>query len=52
MAFAQDFEDLKIWQRSRELANAVYDAFGKCREFDFRSQIQSAATSVMNNLSL
>lgn len=52
MSFAEDFEDLKIWQRARELANVVYDSFAKCREFDFRSQIQSAATSVMNNLSL
>ena len=51
MAFAAVFEDLKIWQRSRELANVVYNSFAKCREFDFRSQIQSAATSVMNNIS-
>jgi len=50
MSFAESFEDLKIWQRSRELANAIYDVFAKCREFDFRSQIQSAATSVMNNI--
>jgi len=50
MSFAESFEDLKVWQRSRELANSVYDTFGKCREFDFRSQIQSAATSVMNNI--
>ena len=50
MAFAESFEDLKIWQRSRELANAVYDAFMNCREFDFRNQIQSAATSAMNNI--
>jgi four helix bundle protein len=52
MSFAESFEDLKIWQRARVLANQTYDAFGKCREFDFRNQIQSAATSVMNNLSL
>jgi four helix bundle protein len=52
MAFAQDFEDLKIWQRARVLANQTYDTFAKCREFDFRNQIQRAATSVMNNLSL
>lgn len=50
MNFAESFEDLRIWQRARELCNAVYDAFGKCREFDFRNQIQSAATSVMNNI--
>jgi four helix bundle protein len=50
--FAENFEDLKIWQRERALANEIYDAMEKCRDFDFRSQIQRAATSVMNNLSL
>ena len=50
MGFAEDFEDLQIWQRSRVLTNAVYNAFEKIRDFDFRSQIQSAAVSVMNNI--
>ena len=49
MAFAERFEDLKVWQEARELANAVYDAMVKCRDFDFRSQIQRAAVSAMNN---
>jgi hypothetical protein len=31
--FAENFEDLKIWQRSRALANEVYDAMEKCRDF-------------------
>lgn len=52
MDFAENSEDLKIWQRARALANEVYDSMNKCRDFDFRSQIQRAATSVMNNLSL
>jgi len=50
MEFAESFEDLRIWQRARVLANQTYDAFAKCREFDFRNQIQRAATSVMNNI--
>jgi len=50
MEFAENFEDLRIWQRAKELANPVYDSFAKCREFDFRNHIQSAATSVMNNI--
>ena len=47
------FEDLKAWQKSRELTNAVYQI---CRErpltldFSLRDQIQRAAVSVMNNL--
>lgn len=49
MDFAENFEDLKIWQRARALANEIYDSMNKCRDFDFRSQIQRAATSVMNN---
>ena len=32
MSFAEHFEDLKVWQCSRELANVVDDAFGKCRQ--------------------
>ena len=44
-----NFEDLKIRQRARALANEVYDAMAKCGDFDFRSQIQRAAASVMSN---
>jgi len=50
MGFAENFEDLQIWQRSRVLTNEVYDAFEKIRDFDFRSQIQRASFSVMNNI--
>ena len=42
MDFAENFEDLKIWQRARALANEIYDSMNKCRDFDFRSQIQRA----------
>jgi hypothetical protein len=31
--FAENFEDLKIWQRARALANEIYDAMNKCRDF-------------------
>ncbi len=44
--FAENFEDLKIWQRARALANEVYDAMEKCRDFDFRSQSQREACEV------
>lgn len=49
MVFAENFEDLKIWPRSRALANEVYDAMAMCGDFDFRSQIQRAEAAVMNN---
>ena len=29
--FAENVEDLKIWQRARALADEVYDAKEKCR---------------------
>jgi four helix bundle protein len=50
----QRFEDLRIWQDARVLANRVYDSFGPDsqagRDFGFRDQIQRAAVSVMNNI--
>jgi four helix bundle protein len=50
MGFAENFEDLQIWQRSRVLTNEIYDAFEKIRDFEFRSQIQRASVSVINNI--
>lgn len=48
--FAERFEDLQIWQEARALANCVYEAFGDCRDYALRDQIQRASTSVMNNV--
>jgi four helix bundle protein len=50
MSFAENFEDLKIWQDARVLCNDIYDSVEKLRDFDFKSQIQRAAVSVMNNI--
>lgn len=50
MSFAENFEDLRIWQESRGLCNSIYDTFPKLRDFEFKSQIQRAAVSVMNNI--
>ncbi len=45
MATAKRFEDLEVWQRSRELANLIY-GFSKdgtfSREFGLRDQIRRA----------
>lgn len=51
MSFAESFEDLKIWQDARVLCNDIYDSVEKLRDYDFKSQIQRAAVSVMNNIS-
>ena len=50
MAFAEDFEDLKVWQRARSLTSSIYNAMRSCKDYAFRDQIQRAATSVMNNI--
>jgi len=50
MSFVETFEDLKIWQESRTLCNSVYDVVSKLRDYDFKSQVQRAALSVMNNI--
>lgn len=47
------FEDLKAWQKARELTNAVYQMCHEkplSQDYALRDQIQRAAVSVMNNL--
>lgn len=46
------FEDLKAWQKAREMTNAVYRLCRTgelARDFGLRDQIQRAAVSAMNN---
>lgn len=53
MAKIERFEDLKSWQKSRELANLIYDFSedgGFARDFELRNQIRSAAGSAMHNI--
>ena len=53
MARVERFEDLKGWQKARQLANVIYDLTGNktfARNFRLRDQIQSAAGSVMHNI--
>ena len=51
---AKTFEELWIWQQSRLLVKEVYTDFGNNtragRDYGFRSQIQKAAVSIMNNI--
>lgn len=51
MGTIKDFEDLEIWDLSRQLVKMVYADFRSCRDFIFRNQICSAGISVMNNVS-
>lgn len=52
--FAQTFEELWIWKQARQLVKHTYSDFGKESPsefvFSFRSQIQRAALSIMNNI--
>jgi four helix bundle protein len=47
------FEDIKAWQRARELTREVYAVSAKgnfARDFGLRDQIRKAAGSVMHNI--
>jgi hypothetical protein len=53
MAKIERFEDLQSWQKSRQLANQIYDLTthkGFSTDFGLRNQIQDAASSVMHNI--
>lgn len=44
------FEELVIWQDARAIANKVYLLLKDNRDYDFKSQINRAAISIMNNI--
>lgn len=46
----QRFEDIIAWQKGQDLAVAIYNEFGKCRDFGFKNQICDATISISNNI--
>lgn len=53
MDSVEKFEDLRVWQNARKLANMIYDfsSFGDfARDFGLRDQMRRAAVSVMSNI--
>jgi len=53
MATFERFEDIKAWQKARELTRSVYQLSGKssfARDFGLRDQIRRASVSVMANI--
>lgn len=44
------FEELVIWQEARIIVNKVYSLLKDNRDHDFKSQINRAAISIMNNI--
>jgi len=49
MAFSR-FEDILVWQKSKDLTLKVYAIFYENRDFGFRDQLQRASVSIMNNI--
>ena len=53
MTTIKNFEELKAWQKARELASYIYGLTRKerfSRDYGLRDQIQRAASSVMHNI--
>lgn len=53
MTTAKCFEDLEVWQRSKELTNLIYrfsNIGSFARDFGLRDQMRRAAVSIMSNI--
>jgi len=46
----QKFEDIIAWQKAKELTLDIYKQFQNCKDFGFKSQIEKASVSTMNNI--
>ena len=52
MTTAKRFEDLEVWQKSKELTNLIYQLSPSgtfARDFGLRDQMRRAAVSIMSN---
>ena len=53
MATIRRFEDLRAWQKARELTKAIYKISSQgefARDFTLRDQVRRAAGSIMHNI--
>jgi four helix bundle protein len=46
----EGFENLKVWQKSKEICLVVYRIMASQKDFGFKDQIQRASVSIMNNI--
>ena len=46
----EKFEDITAWQKAKEITIETYKIFKVNKDFNFKSQIERAAVSVMNNI--
>jgi four helix bundle protein len=44
------FEDMKVYKLSLEMTLEIYTLFNGNNDFDFKSQIQRASVSILNNI--
>ena len=44
------FEDMIVWQKSKQMSLILYSLFKDNRDYRFKDQIQSASVSTMNNI--
>ncbi len=44
------FEDIRAWQKARELTISIYRLFNSNRDYGFKDQICRASVSIMNNI--
>lgn len=47
---SQDFRKIIVWQKGLTLNKEIYEVFSGCKDFDFKSQIQRASVSIVNNI--
>lgn len=53
MATFTKFEDISVWQKSRQVAKLIYQETAKgefSKDFDLKSQIRRAGVSIMANI--
>lgn len=46
----EKFEDIRAWQKARQLTISIYGLFRNSKDYGFRDQICRASVSVMNNI--
>ena len=46
----QQFEDLKVWEKSKDLFIQVHSLFNESKDYYLRNQILRAALSISNNI--
>ena len=46
----EKFEDILSWQKGRELTLSIYRTFENSSDFGYKTQIERASVSIMNNI--